>query len=427
MDKSVSRTLLLRISNIFSGLIVVLAIPFFLTPEQQGFYYSFSSLVAIQVFFELGLSQVLIYRFADLCQKSSSISHGNKLNSLLFASRIIYRVLAVLFFVVASFAGLLFFQSIPSAGIEWQSPWLLLVFATSINLAQSVKLAFIESIGDMHHVSVARLRANIFGAMLFVLVLVLGGALWSASVIPLVNGLYLTLWLYGHKSSSKYRIARKYERAKPQELMRLWRSDVFPMQWRISISWISGYLIFQLYTPIAMRCFGAVDAGKLGYLIAIISALTVLGSTFTSAIAPKLSSLYSAGMFSDYNATFDHSFRQSASVLLVLFFLVNLGVYLCSLFLPVVSERLLPLKDVLLYSIIAYFSGIIFIFSIYLRSQQKEPLLTLSVVVAVLMAASLFIGSFYSLTSMLLASLCVQAFALAWCLYIVRANRVKVL
>jgi len=417
---------LLRVWNIFSGLIVVLAIPFFLTAEQQGFYYSFSSLVAIQIFFELGLSQVLIYRFAALYQKPPlpNVPNGEKLSSLLFSSRIIYRVLAVLFFIVGSFAGLLFFRSTKAVGVEWQSPWLLLVFATAINLAQSVKLAFLESIGDMHHVSVARLCANVLGTILFVFVIVFGGGLWSASAVPIANALYLTLWLYGHKSSSKYRTARATGCAKLQELMRLWHSDVFPMQWRVSLSWVSGYLIFQLYTPIAMRRFGAVDAGRLGYSIAIISALAVVGSTFTSSIAPKLSCLFSAGKLSEYNATFDRSFRQSSFIMLALFILMNLSVYLCSLFFPSVAERLLPLGDILVYSITAYLSGIIFVFSIYLRSQQREPLLALSLIVSLLMLAALLIGSSYSLSVMLLASLCVQAFAFAWCLYIVRVNRV---
>jgi O-antigen/teichoic acid export membrane protein len=427
MDKSVSRTLLLRIWSIVSGLIVVLAIPFFLTAEQQGFYYSFSSLVAIQIFFELGLSQVLIYKFADLYQKASSpySPYLEKINSLLFSSRIIYRVLAALFFIVGSFAGILFFRSTTTVGVEWQFPWLLLVSATSINLAQSVKLAFMESIGNMHHVSVARLRANAMGTILFIFVIFLGGGLWSASVIPMVNAIYLTLWLYGTKTSLKYRIARRSGRAKLKELMRMWHSEVFPLQWRISLSWISGYMIFQLYTPIAMRRFGAVDAGRLGYSIAIISAIVTIGSTFTSAIAPRLSALYSAGELSDYNATFDRSFRQSAFLMLILLILVNLAVYLCSLYLPAVSERLLSVTDTIAYSIAAYLSGVILVFSIYLRSQQKEPLLALSLVASLLMSLALFIGSSYSLSVMLIASLCVQSLAFAWCLIIVRENRVK--
>ena len=429
MDKSVSRTLWLRIWNIFSGLIVVLAIPFFLTAEQQGFYYSFSSLVAIQIFFELGLSQVLIYKFADLYQKASSsnLTNGEKLNSLLFSSRIVYRVLACLFFLVGSFAGLFFFSSTATVGVQWQSPWLLLVFATSINLAQSVKLAFMESIGDMHHVSVGRLRANVLGTILFILVIVFGGGLWSASAIPIANALYLTLWLYGHKSCSKYRTARTADRAKLQELMRLWHSEVFPMQWRISLSWVSGYMIFQLYTPIAMRRFGAVEAGRLGYSIAIISSILAVAYTFTSAIAPKLSALYSAGRFSDYNATFDRSLRQSAISMVIALILVNLTVYLLSLFLPSFSERLLPVYDTIVYSISAYLSGIIFVFSIYLRSQQKEPLLALSIVASLLMSAALLIGSSYSLSVMLIFSLCVQSFAFIWCLFIVRVNRVDLI
>lgn len=29
-----------------------------------------------------------------------------------------------------------------------------------------------------------------------------------------------------------------------------WKTEIWPLQWRIALSWLSGYFIFQLFTPI---------------------------------------------------------------------------------------------------------------------------------------------------------------------------------
>jgi hypothetical protein len=59
-DVHILHTLLFRGWNLMAGALSVLLIPFFLSPTQQGFYYTFASILALQVFFELGLNQVII-------------------------------------------------------------------------------------------------------------------------------------------------------------------------------------------------------------------------------------------------------------------------------------------------------------------------------------------------------------------------------
>ena len=39
-----------------------------------------------------------------------------------------------------------------------------------------------------------------------------------------------------------------------------WRREILPFQWRISVSWMSGYFIFQLFTPMLFTNQGAVAA-----------------------------------------------------------------------------------------------------------------------------------------------------------------------
>src|SRR4051812_22559277 len=60
IDRPVLHTLLGRGWSLVAGPVTLLLITRFLSPEQQGYFYTFGSLAALNVFFELGLSYVLM-------------------------------------------------------------------------------------------------------------------------------------------------------------------------------------------------------------------------------------------------------------------------------------------------------------------------------------------------------------------------------
>src|SRR5271170_7916307 len=60
VDRAIAWTLAARMWSMSAGVATVLLIAHFLSPAQQGYYYTFSSLVALQVFFELGFSFVVM-------------------------------------------------------------------------------------------------------------------------------------------------------------------------------------------------------------------------------------------------------------------------------------------------------------------------------------------------------------------------------
>ena len=41
-----------------------------------------------------------------------------------------------------------------------------------------------------------------------------------------------------------------------------WRKEVFPMQWKIALSFMSGYFVFQLFTPVLFHYQGAEVASQ---------------------------------------------------------------------------------------------------------------------------------------------------------------------
>ncbi len=60
LDRAVVFTVLARAWTSGSGLITVVLIARFLSPAEQGYYYTYASLIALQMVFELGFSQVVM-------------------------------------------------------------------------------------------------------------------------------------------------------------------------------------------------------------------------------------------------------------------------------------------------------------------------------------------------------------------------------
>jgi hypothetical protein len=309
---------------------------------------------------------------------------------------------------------LYFFGSIPLKGLAWQMPWLVLVVATSINLLQSIKLSYLEAIGEMHHVSVARLRSSVIGAILFSLILVSGGGLWAACAIPAGNAFYMTYWLYAHRNGGSYLCARKVEQNNLKASILMWKKEVLPMQWRVSLCWVSGFFMYQLYAPVALIRFGPVVSGRLGIIVSIMSSLLFVATTFTSAIAPRLSALYSAGRIKEYNKEFDKSALASSLTLAGTCLTVPLLIWIMSIYGLAFAERFLSFEDALIYALCTIASGLLYLLSIYLRSQQKEPFLHLSIYSALLAPPVLIIASSGSLYAMLIAALALNIGSLAW-------------
>src|SRR3984885_4181710 len=60
IDRAIGFTILARGWASLAGLITVALIARFLSPAEQGYYYTFGSLIALQIVFELGFSLVIL-------------------------------------------------------------------------------------------------------------------------------------------------------------------------------------------------------------------------------------------------------------------------------------------------------------------------------------------------------------------------------
>ena len=80
-DRQALSVLLLRSWNIVAGGITILLIPLQMTQTEQGFYYAFFSVLALQVFFDLGINFVVVqlvgHESALLSINAAGVVHGD--------------------------------------------------------------------------------------------------------------------------------------------------------------------------------------------------------------------------------------------------------------------------------------------------------------------------------------------------------------
>ena len=146
INRAIAYTTVARAIQAVGGFVTIFLVAHFMSQEEQGYYYTFNSILSIQMFVELGLggiiTQFIAHEFAFLRIKNNQIEGGEthlaKLASLTRFFAKWYVVAAFLLFVILFLIGFSFFQSYSTNDtIEWRLPWLILIIATSLNLLLS--------------------------------------------------------------------------------------------------------------------------------------------------------------------------------------------------------------------------------------------------------------------------------------------------
>ena len=391
IDHHTLYTLVYRFWGVIAGGATILVLPLYITPDAQGYYYTFSSLLALQVFFELGFNQVISLQVSHSYGFFKNDKLDDGFNDLLFFVHRWYLVVCILFLVLVGLGGVLFFSyKNDEATNNWIGIWLLLVIFNALNLWLSPNLAILEGFGKVGQVARLRFLQSFIGFALFWVALNLNFGIWAMVFIPATASISTYFWLY------KMGAVPKYYKNKPTIGIN-WKKNILPMQWRIAVSWISGYLIFNLFNPIIFQKFGSIEAGKIGMSLSIFSAISTIGMSWVNAKSPEFAVYISEGKRKNLNILFRETFAKSLaavfgmSILFILFILIFLkkNIY--------IAERIAPIDVLILLAVASVVNTAIFSMAIYMRAHKEEPMLFQTITCGVLIGFSTLYGSEISL------------------------------
>jgi hypothetical protein len=407
LDIHILLTLISRGWSVLAGGGTALLIPAFLSPAQQGYYYTFASVLAAQIFFELGLNHVLTqlasHTAAHLTRADDGHLSGERrcldaVASLLALARKWNAIMASLFFVAAIAGGTYFFSRKGTLPVgDWLPSWTTLIIATALNLAMSARLALCEGLGEVAQVARLRIHQSMLGYAVLWLLLLSGHGLWAAVAVPLASAVLAAVWLSRHATLKQ--LHRTAADAPAPEHRYTWRRDIFPLQWRIALSWMSGYFIFNFLTPVVFAQQGPVEAGRLGLAHTIFWSILTLGISWVSAKIPNFSAHVARHERSQLNELFDRVARRTVGATAVCVVLFVLVVQLAGHFLPVVLTRLPPLSALLMMATATVVNAAVFAMAVYMRAHKEEPLLTQSLVTAAMIATGVYAMAHVSLTA----------------------------
>lgn len=416
IDRAVGVTVLGTSWTSLAGLATVVFIVHFLSGAEQGFYYTFASILAMKVFFELGLAYVTLqcvsHESAMLHWTKARVLSGDKraearLSSLFRWACTWYSAAAALMIVIVIPLGWYFFAVTQSAHSEvaWRAPWMFVGMVTGATLVLSPLVAFVEGGGKVAEVAGIRLAQ----AMSFSISLWLGLAchlgLYAAPLATLAGLLVAVLWLMVRYRAFYLDLVR----ATVGHVRISWRDEIWPFQWRIALSTLSGYFIFYLFTPVLFAYHGPIEAGKMGMSISVASAVSGLSIAWMNTKSPRFGAWAAQQRWRELDAMFIRTLAQSSAVAVcasVAAWALVWGLNAASL--PIADRLLQPSSfGVLLLTVVV--NNVVFCEALYLRSHKREPFLLISVASGVLTGLSTWLlGRYFGAVGMLLGYLAVS-------------------
>ena len=379
-----------RIFHSISGLITMLLIARFLSPEQQGWYYSFLSLAAVYTLFDHGLSVVLVPVFAQRFVDASlgdrgAIAGGDIIFAILGRATRWYAATAAVFVLILWSGGGLFFLSHGETPVNWAVPWATLVIASAGILLWMPFLALIEGSGRISEIYSLRLMQGILGAMFCWTALWSGAGVWAAVGSASAGALVPFVWIVFRRPlllRGAITLSLKYD----------WRKEVWPLQWRVAVSWFCLYLSSQVYTPVLMKAQGPIIAGQLGLSLALANTLGFLAQSWIARRVPMLAHAAARNDWQHMKAAFRFDF-------IVFFAVYGLGSVVLLIIAALFSNhpfvaRVLPFWQFACLLLVIFINQALVAIATYLRSFRREPLMMVTLITTMVSLPCAVYGAF---------------------------------
>lgn len=402
ITKDVIYTGIAHLTRILSGFVSVLLIPIFLTKEVQGYWYSFISIAALSILADLGFNIIIVqfaaHEFAHLNFDMNNLFLGddNRINKISSLFKFIIKrgvfVVAISFPIIFT-VGFFILNSKTNSDVIWIIPWLIFVFQSGIRFLLNMITSFFEGCSRINVVQKIRYQSNLSNLLFNAIFLFAGFELFAISLGAFISMLIL---LYLSWKNFYAPIKQMLEK----EMDYNWGNDVYKLLGKYALSYLGGYMIFQIYTPIAFRMYGPVYAGRVGITLTLFSAMFSVSTVWIYVANPKLNMLVALKNWPDMDKIFNKNLLLSIGTFLLLSLPVVFSIYLLHNY-HRISDRFLGIGDFIFLSVAWCLQLIINAVAIYSRAHKVEkfimPSLTtgIYVLISTLLISNLFPQNYF--------------------------------
>jgi polysaccharide biosynthesis protein len=401
IDGAIFYTSLGRILQGLGGIITLILISKFMSKEEQGFYYTFMSVLALQMFFELGLngilSQFVAHEMAFLKVVDNDHLEGeennlSRLTSIFHFTIKWYSFFSILLITVLIVVGFFYFHryAANSYNIHWQMPWLLLSIFTGLNLFLSPITSILYGICKVKDITRFQMLQQLFVMFSVWIALLLEIKLYVLVINVVANILFLIVYFYFHyrkllKNILLHPITNKID---------YWK-EIFPYQWKIALSTISNYFVFQCFTPITFAFYGAVVAGQMGMSLMLSNSIYPLVASWCVTKVPLWSSLVARKEFVQLTNSLKMVVKQSIAISLFVISVALTIIYIAYLFKIPIVQRILPVELCAILFLAIPFNLVINVWATYLRCNKKDPFMIQAVMGGIFIFLQAYLSAKY--------------------------------
>ena len=409
VDRAVFFSNAAQMTRLVTGPITMALVLRYLTPEIQGYFYAFAGVAAMQIFLEMGFSQNILqfasHEFARLRFTPAQTVEGDPVakSRLISLGRLAfgyYAVAAVIVLFAIGIGGHVFFTisdhhavaRLGAAAVEnaalaakshhavaWQGAWWMIAVTAALSLAINPAWSLLNGCNQVAVVAKFSFWASLASFAVNAVALIAGAGIY-ASAIGSVFSLLLSVGYLALRW--KPFLAQFLEHPRHGQVS--WAREIWPFQWRIAVSWMSGYFIFDIINPIAFYFCGPVAAGQLGMSLQLVRMIYNVAMAWIYTKAPRFGMLIAAKAWQEMDSLWRRSTIQA-----FIFCLLGMVSFLVAIpfighLLPRVPARLAP------FGVNAWLAGAMLVqlltssMAMELRAHKREPYMWLSVANAIL-------------------------------------------
>lgn len=368
-------------------LFAIYTVPLYLDNRSQGYYYLYLNLASIQVFVELGLGTFLVNYSSALRERGTKTN--SKLGSLLKKVVSYARYNSGLYIFIASMYVYIFGDEyMYKDNIHYTLIYIIII---ALDVSKIPLLSIVSGCGDIVEVYRMKTVKALLEAVVLWVALKFGFGLNALIVAASISLVIVILFLNYIKRNFFLSILKSYN---PESQVN-WMTDIFPMQWKMGLSWISGWLLFSSIVPISFKLIGPVEAGQIGMTLSMVLGLASASSMVVNAVSPKMAKYAALRDRVSVDRLAIRTANFSFSVYIFGALIIAFISYYIETFPGKYSERILPLDTLIFVLIGVGAQQFTMPITAYMFAYIKHPFVFESLLLGVLTISAIYMSGLY--------------------------------
>lgn len=380
IDSSIFWSIVNRGFGVIRAPLTIYCIVKYLSYEEQGTWYTITSLGALTMLADLGFASITSYfishEYALLSFHGERIA-GDKDRLDRFFAFINFSVKFYLKVTLAAITiligtGLWYFSE---GNVHLLYIWIIYSIIGGLGLLTAMFQAIYQGLNKVKEIQINILTNSFFVTFFTCLALFCDFKIWSLIIGVFSGNLLASIGIFRMgkefwKQAYFYNVENKYN----------FFSETLDLQIRYAVSFVSSYLIGFLYVPAVYKFVSAKDAGQIGLIITIVTVISSISYSWLQTKVPTFNILVSQNKITQLNILIKKATLQAALVFVLLSTLLVLIINLMqNTFLVKYVTRVPNINIIILYLCSQFFSIFINSFSLYLRAFKKEPLMAVQI------------------------------------------------